>query len=424
MTHSTEIAHTKEDSKCRVLIVNGGSFGKRIKHELEKKDIRGVHLVSTECCTQKRNTLYKTFIHAAAEVIDRKQYYSDYSIKIEKRSKINWIEIRDRIKEKIAQVEMKQAPVSTCTVKEMNQKIYIDSEECSAENIIMVNSHVSSEIGFNNIWIKLLEMESLPKRVFINGCNKHSIEAASMLSDLGSKVYLMSPGKDLMVGYDKNIQESVKSILLDKGVTLFFNSSLADKDVLNKPKIRVRMPSGIDHAVENVDLYLYEHEHSLSKVKKGSQYVFKVAEPSKKIGAAEISLLCSMYPNVFTPEMDYKPYVPCYIYTSPPVAVIGYTEEEAIKRYTKVRTTSSKFRGLFYSVCQNKVPTDYKIIYACDIDKEINNEEKLVGLHLFGKSSIDVIKGFAIGMHCGISPEEILKTIPIHPTSSEEVITG
>ncbi|XP_029427868.1 thioredoxin reductase 2, mitochondrial isoform X2 [Rhinatrema bivittatum] len=49
------------------------------------------------------------------------------------------------------------------------------------------------------------------------------------------------------------------------------------------------------------------------------------------------------------------------------------------------------------------------------------NEQQILGLHFIGPNAGEVIQGFALGIRCGATYSQLLKTVGIHPTCAEEV---
>lgn len=412
-----------EELVSTTLIINGGSFGERLKYELEQKNIKTVKTIESADCIKKKNILYKTLIHAAASALERKQHYTDYSLSIESVLKLDWKTLRIKIQQKAESIIQKEKERPLYSVTEENGRIYINGTLCKARHIVIIHSEKNEEISLNNVWVKLIERTTIPGRIFIKGSNKNAVEAASILSDLGSKVYLLTESKTLLEDYETNIQDAIKSVLLEKQVVLFFQASvISTQSIQQKVRITLKISTGAEQVLTEINYCLIEQEYKIFENSIEGCTVIKIVEPTQKQRHAEIAVLNKLYPEIFMKQSEYMPFIPIYIFTSPSAAAVGYTESEARSVFTDVRVVSPKFRGLFYAVCQNKIATHYKLIFA-RINVNHVQEEKLIGLHLFGPSSIDAVKGFAVAMHCGISPEEILKTIPIHPTSSEEIIT-
>ncbi|KAL8180290.1 UNVERIFIED_CONTAM: Thioredoxin reductase 2, mitochondrial [Gekko kuhli] len=49
------------------------------------------------------------------------------------------------------------------------------------------------------------------------------------------------------------------------------------------------------------------------------------------------------------------------------------------------------------------------------------HEQRILGLHFIGPNAGEVIQGFALGIKCGATYSQMLKTVGIHPTCAEEV---
>ena len=65
---------------------------------------------------------------------------------------------------------------------------------------------------------------------------------------------------------------------------------------------------------------------------------------------------------------------------------------------------------------EEKGPTHYKII--CH-----GPEEKMVGLHLLGVGSDEMLQGFGVAIKMGATKKDFDSCVAIHPTSTEELVT-
>jgi glutathione reductase (NADPH) len=63
-----------------------------------------------------------------------------------------------------------------------------------------------------------------------------------------------------------------------------------------------------------------------------------------------------------------------------------------------------------------KPKTHYKII--C-----LGKEEKVIGLHLFGLASDEILQGFGVAMKMGATKQDFDNCVAIHPTAAEELVT-
>lgn len=77
-------------------------------------------------------------------------------------------------------------------------------------------------------------------------------------------------------------------------------------------------------------------------------------------------------------------------------------------------TDKSSFRALYYSMIdeEHKEPSLYKLIVT-------GPEEKVVGIHIIGLGSDEVMQGFGVAVKMGARKKDLDDTVAIHPTSSE-----
>lgn len=66
---------------------------------------------------------------------------------------------------------------------------------------------------------------------------------------------------------------------------------------------------------------------------------------------------------------------------------------------------------------EHKEPTVYKLVCA-------GPEEKVVGVHLIGMGSDEVMQGFGVAVKMGATKEDLDNTVAIHPTSGEGTFTA
>ena len=65
---------------------------------------------------------------------------------------------------------------------------------------------------------------------------------------------------------------------------------------------------------------------------------------------------------------------------------------------------------------EEKEPSAFKLI-------TVGKDEKVVGLHLVGQGSDEMLQGFAVAIKMGATKKDFDNTVAIHPTAAEEVVT-
>ena len=106
----------------------------------------------------------------------------------------------------------------------------------------------------------------------------------------------------------------------------------------------------------------------------------------------------------------------CGFCSHPTIGTVGLTEPEARKKYgdENVKVYKSSFRALYFSMIpeEHKEPTVYKLIVT-------GPEERVVGIHIIGMGSDEVMQGFGVAVKMGATKEDLDNTVAIHPTSAE-----
>tara|TARA_B100000609_G_C17166265_1_gene409061 strand:- start:847 stop:1239 length:393 start_codon:yes stop_codon:yes gene_type:complete len=108
--------------------------------------------------------------------------------------------------------------------------------------------------------------------------------------------------------------------------------------------------------------------------------------------------------------------VPTAVFSNPNFACIGYTESEAKKKFKNIEVYRSNFRPLKLSLSNIKERVFLKLITN-------KSNDKVVGLHYLGENAAEIIQGFSVAVVKGLKKSDFDKTIGIHPSSAEEIVT-
>jgi glutathione reductase (NADPH) len=118
-----------------------------------------------------------------------------------------------------------------------------------------------------------------------------------------------------------------------------------------------------------------------------------------------------------TQKQDYEN-VPSVVFSHPEAGSIGLTEAEAKEKFGEenIKVYKSRFTPMYYAMLEHKSPVSYKLVVS-------GKEEKVVGLHLVGDSSAEILQGFGVAIKMGATKADFDSVVAIHPTSAEELVT-
>ncbi len=112
-------------------------------------------------------------------------------------------------------------------------------------------------------------------------------------------------------------------------------------------------------------------------------------------------------------KLDYSAVASC-VYTEPPLAMVGLTEEEAKEKRINYRLKQQDTGGWFTSRRINNKHAGYKVL----IDED---SERIVGAHLLGPSAEEIINIFALAISSGIKASDIKRVPMSYPTASSDI---
>ena len=106
---------------------------------------------------------------------------------------------------------------------------------------------------------------------------------------------------------------------------------------------------------------------------------------------------------------------PKAVFFSPPLATVGLTEAEATQNGA-VDIYLTSFNPMRYTLAGRVRRTAMKLV----VDQQ---SQKVVGVHILGDEAPEMLQAVAIAVTAGLTKADFDRTIGIHPTSAEELVT-
>jgi glutathione reductase (NADPH) len=113
-------------------------------------------------------------------------------------------------------------------------------------------------------------------------------------------------------------------------------------------------------------------------------------------------------------SVDYET-IPTAVFSNPPVATVGLSEEDARARGA-VDIYRARFRPLRNTLSGRNERTMMKLVIE-------RATERVLGIHMVGEDAPEIIQALAVAVRLGATKADLDATMALHPTSGEEFLT-
>ncbi|MCY4328876.1 MAG: glutathione-disulfide reductase [Endozoicomonadaceae bacterium] len=283
-------------------------------------------------------------------------------------------------------------------------------------------------------------LDELPEKIVIIGGGYIAVEFACILNSFGVDTTLAYRGDMLLRGFDTDIRQRISTELIKKGIKCRFNSNVKSVDKQGNGQLCLSWDNGESSKADHIlfatgrisnTTNLGLNNVNISTKNNGDIIVgddYQTNIPSiyalgdltggKKLTPVALAEAMHFVDQLYhgkKEKMDYSS-IPTAVFTLPNIATVGLTEEEARDKYTEISIFKSEFKSLKHALSGRDEKTFMKII----VDKKT---DKVVGCHMLGNDSGEIIQGIAIAMKAGATKAIFDSTVGVHPTTAEEFVT-
>lgn len=287
----------------------------------------------------------------------------------------------------------------------------------------------------------LLDLNVLPQHLIIVGGGYIGLEFASMYAEFGSKVTLLEGGNRFMPRNDQDIANSVKEVLEKKGIEIHLNARaqsihdtndgvtltysdvsdgtpyFVDGDAILIATGRKPMIEGLNLQAAGIGVDAHgaivvndqlrttvPHVWSMGDVKGGAQFTYLSLDDFRIIRD-------QLFGDKKRDIGDRDP-VPYAVFIDPPLAHIGLTEEEALKRGYSFKVSRLPATSVVRSRTLKQTDGMLKAIVN-------DHSGKIMGCTLFCAEAPEIINIVAMAMKTGQHYTFLRDFIFTHPSMSE-----
>jgi len=282
-------------------------------------------------------------------------------------------------------------------------------------------------------------LDALPERAVIVGGGYIAVEFAGILHGLGVEVTQLHRGELILRGFDADVRVHLAAEMQKKGIDLRLSCdptaisrrgegyavTLRDGSTVETGLVLFatgRHPNTAGLGLEAAGVAVNEagavivDEWSRTNV----ENVYAVGDVTDRLQLTPVAL---MEGHCFAdtlfggkPRRPEHDNVASAVFSNPPVATVGLTEEQARQRFGALALYKSTFKPLKHTLTGRDEKSFMKLIVDPATDR-------VVGCHMVGADSAEILQGVAIAVKLGATKAQFDATVGIHPTAAEEFVT-
>ena len=282
-------------------------------------------------------------------------------------------------------------------------------------------------------------LEDFPSDITIVGGGYIAVEFAGIFNGLGADVMLVYRGEEILRGFDGDIRTHVQEEMIKKGVDVQTENDVTSiqknddgfeitlKDGTKRKTSCVMYATGRIPYVQGLGLDVVGVELGAKGEIKVDAYsqtsvenIYAVGDVTDRSQLTPVAIRegAAFAETIFNNNplaVDHSN-IPTAVFSQPPVGTVGMTEEEARDEMLEIDIYKSVFRPMKHTLSGRDEKTLMKLI----VDRRT---EKVLGLHIVGPDSGEMIQAFGIAVKMGATKSQFDATVAVHPTAAEELVT-
>lgn len=284
-----------------------------------------------------------------------------------------------------------------------------------------------------------LHLETLPRRIVIQGGGYIALEFACIFAGMGSDVTVVYRGENILRGFDNELRQHLRDEMERRGIKVLtgvkitgitphggaFQVALSGGGSVDADKVMFatgRVPHSNDLGLEKVGVKT--DDKGAIVVDGFSQtsvpHIYAVGDVTNRINLTPVAIRegHAFADTVFGKKqtrVDHSD-VPTAVFTEPELGVVGLTEAEAREKFDRVIIYRTSFRPMKVTLSGRQTKAFFKLVVDGVTDR-------VVGCHIAGPDAGEMIQVVGIAVKMGATKADFDATMAVHPTAAEELVT-
>ena len=331
-------------------------------------------------------------------------------------------------------------------------RVRVGAQQLTAEKFLLATGTRSTmpedfpgiELAHNSDAV--FALDAVPERVLVYGGGYIAVELAGVLGRFGAKVDLVYRGERILKNFDLDLTRALQDMLPYSSVRLHLRTQV--QELQQQGDHIVAITNTAKKIKSDFVLFALGRHANIADLgltgacgsEKGNQLrltpagFIQVGDDyhtsipgiyalGDVIGTPQLTPMaiaqamdfCAKHYAVAAPAMPR--YIPTTVFTHPPLGTVGAQEHQLRAQKCAYHCYSGSFTPLHLVLGQHPEKVHYKILVEQATDL-------VVGVHMLGDHAGEIMQTMAAAMESGITKTQLDRTLAIHPTIAEELVTS
>jgi glutathione reductase (NADPH) len=284
------------------------------------------------------------------------------------------------------------------------------------------------------------DLPELPRSILIAGGGYIAVEFANIFHGLGVDVTLIYRGKEILSRFDQDMRHGLHKAMTEKGIRIVLTDVIENVTKTTDGGLIATTMGGKSMIVDSVMLALGRdpntqglglqaagvkiNERGAIIVDKYSRTnvsnIYALGDVTDRVQLTPVAIheaMCFIETeyrnNPTAPDHDV---IATAVFSQPEIGTVGLSEEEAAKRYPELEVYRAEFRPMKATLSGRAEKAIMKLI----VDAV---SRKVLGAHILGHDAGEMVQILGIALKAGVTKEDFDRTMAVHPTAAEELVT-
>jgi glutathione reductase (NADPH) len=282
-------------------------------------------------------------------------------------------------------------------------------------------------------------LPEMPKRVVVAGGGYIAVEFAGIFAGLGADTTLLYRGPKILRGFDEDLRDALMEELPRRGIKVVTEKILTrieksgrgvighltggeriDADQIMFAIGRSPNTSGLGLEAAGVELTRGGAIKVDATSRTSVASIYAVGDVTDRVNLTPVAIREG---HAFADSMyggkpwstDYE-MIPTAVFSTPEIGTVGMTEAEAREKYGEIDLYKARFRPMKGTISGREERMLMKLVVEA-------KGGRVVGCHIVGSDAAEMVQMAAIAMRMGATKTDFDRTMALHPSAAEELVT-